>query len=240
MRILFTGDSITEGEIGFSYMSLIQSALPDAEITNLGLGGDTLLGIRKRTLAHLKQDNGYDYIVVAAGHNDIILPSFEEKTFIHRTIAQRLRKRGSVPTDDPGDFQKVYQDFISDIKTISGAVIIITTLSCLNEDLTAETNQTRLKYNQAIKTVAERNQILLADVGQEFDKILKASECKNYFLDNLLATFSFDKITCANDNGADHLSAKRGLILTIDGVHINSKGAKIYHDTILNQLRQNP
>lgn len=236
MRILITGDSITEGELGYDYVEDLRRRLPDSEIVNLGLGGDTISGIKKRTLNHLKRNNIYDVIVVAAGHNDIILPTFQNLTRVHKFIVQQLKKRGSIPSSSKKEFMDTYEKFIDEILKINKGKIIVTTLSCLNENLTSKTNETREEYNEIIKEMAKRKKIHIADVGYEFNEQLKERKCKDFFMDNLLNTFIFDKRKCKENIYVDDLSKKRGLFITIDGVHINSLGGKIYSDTIFDKI----
>ncbi|NPV00643.1 MAG: SGNH/GDSL hydrolase family protein [Brevinematales bacterium] len=237
MRLLFTGDSITLGQIGYSYVNLITEKLQGANIVNLGLDGDTLSGIMKRTLSHLHETKHYDAIVIAAGHNDIILPYFHTLGFMHRKIVKTLSKRGSIPVQDSDEFELKYCDFIGGIRKVTPSPIIITTLSCLNENPNSMTNRRRIEFNERILAVAKKCRTELADAGMCFDEVLRDKTTTDYFMNNLLNTFLFDKKACAKPNGADRLSEKRHLNLTIDGVHINSTGAQIYRDVILRTMK---
>ncbi len=78
-RILFTGDSITRGNLGVGYVPLLAERFDKYRLDNLGQDGDTVLGIRKRTLERLASDPHYDLVVIAAGHNDVILRAFEHR-----------------------------------------------------------------------------------------------------------------------------------------------------------------
>jgi len=51
-------------------------------------------------------------------------------------------------------------------------------------------------------------------------------------MENLLFNSIFDKWGSQTCTGADRISEKRSLHLTIDGVHINSAGAEIYRKVI--------
>lgn len=232
MRVLISGDSITEGIGGYSYVDEIKNSHPKLQVVNLGLGGDTLTGIMKRTIMHLKENEDYDVIIISAGHNDIVLPYFSKQSLAHKFIVYELKRRGSVPTPDVKDFEAIYDVSIQQIQSITDARIIITTLSCLNEELSAETNKTRVDYNKAISAVAQKNQILLADVGRVFDEKLTGKQRRNYFMNNLINTFIIDHYTCRKNSKADALSTKRGFELTTDGVHLNSKGAQIYKECL--------
>lgn len=236
MRVLITGDSITEGRLGYSFIPGLEQRLPGVKIVNLGLGGDTVLGIMRRTLDYLALDNAFEVVVVAAGHNDIILPAFSRMSPLHRYIVRRLRKRGSIPASGKEEFIKSYEQFIRGIREICPAKIVITTLSCLNERLQAETNRQRADYNSSIAIMAAREGVILADVGGEFDRVLNAGPRRNYFMEHMSYTFIFDAIRCRKSANIDKLSLKRGLALSIDGVHINSSGAAIYSQVIADAI----
>ncbi len=79
-RILFIGDSITEGKIGVGYVDIIQRNFPEFQCQNYGRGGDTLSGIFTRLFKILKAAHqDYSIIVIEAGHNDLFLPYVKNK-----------------------------------------------------------------------------------------------------------------------------------------------------------------
>lgn len=233
MKLLLAGDSITEGKIGQNYLDLMCQKEPTLSMTNLGLGGDTLLGIEARTLKHLEKSDSYDAILIAAGHNDIIVPTFEKMGFVHKQIASTLRKRGSLPSESPEVFKKNYLHFIEALKKRTSARVLLTTISCLNEDLSADTNLLRFQYNDVIREVAQSQGCILCDVGAEFDAYLRARTLTPYFMDGLWDTFIFDAMKSKSPESTLALSQKRGLHLTVDGVHLNARGAEIYAEVIL-------
>ena len=127
-RILFAGDSITKGELGCGYLPLLARQFPTFELINLGMDGDTVLGIKNRTTSHLREDSTYDLIVIAAGHNDIILSDFMKKSNIHVSIVKNLKKKGSVAASDYDEFISTYTSFISAVRDIAPAPIMVTTM----------------------------------------------------------------------------------------------------------------
>lgn len=231
-RILFTGDSITRGRLGVGYLRLLGKRFPGYELVNLGRDGDTLLGIKARTLAHLAGSHSYDLLVIVAGHNDVILPAFEQRSFVHRAVARQTARRGSVPAPDYESFLSTYRAFVEAIRSGAGIPVVVTTLSCINEAPAGSTAERRRLYNHGIRDLAQEMAMGLADVGAEFDQVLGVRECRDYFLPNPAATVLFDTWKSRTVAGADALSAARRLHLTIDGVHLNSRGAHIYADAV--------
>lgn len=235
-RILFAGDSITKGELGCDYMSAIARQFPAFEFVNLGRDGDTVFGIMNRTISHLRKNSTYDLIVIAAGHNDIILSDFLKKSKIRVSIVKNLKKQGSIAASDYNAFVSTYTAFIRGVRDIFPSPIMVTTLSCLNEDLTAPTNEKRFLYNQGIRKIASDYNLHLVDIAHEFDSVLKRYGCRNYFMNSLLESLLFDKRKCKTPGGADKLSKKRSLNLTIDGIHLNSRGAEIYSQLLISGI----
>lgn len=231
-RILFTGDSITRGRLGVGYLPILLERFPGTESVNLGLDGDTLSGIRTRTLAHLADSDGYDLVVIAGGHNDVILDAFRRGPLIQRLIVRSLERRGSVPAPDYQGFLAGYRSFLDSLRLAGASRVVLTTLSCINEDQSSRTARRRLQYNEGIRGLADEMDVQVADLGADFDRVLSGKECRDYFLPKPLATAFFDPVRTRTATAADRLSAARRLHLTIDGVHLNSAGALIYADSI--------
>jgi len=209
-RILFIGDSITEGKIGTGYVDIIQHKFPEFHCHNYGRGGDTLFGIFTRLFKILKTETErYDIIVIEAGHNDLFLPYVKKKwKFTSVRKVTPLTK-----------LKDLYDNGLRTLSLQSKAKIIITTLSCFGEDLSSPLNQKRRLVNDQIKEVGSKHGAYIADVSTHFDKILRKSISLNIV---------FDYFRSKRMNKVEKISRKRRLLLTIDGGHLNRKGATIY------------
>lgn len=230
-KVLIIGDSITEGILGVDYVEMLQNKFQNIQFYNMGLGGDTLQGISDRLLAEISM-NMYNIIIIEAGHNDIILPKMREINFLFKLVYKILLKRGSIPTTNSDEFEKKLIQLISKLKTLCEGEIIITTLSCISENLNSDTNQKRKHLNQIIKKIANYHNCVIADVGHVFNEELQDEKTNSKFLDSFFNSFFFDALKTKTIEGAMSLSNKRKLKLTIDGVHINLEGAKIYCNVI--------
>ncbi|MEO6902395.1 MAG: SGNH/GDSL hydrolase family protein [Bacteroidia bacterium] len=231
MKLFFIGNSITKGEIGESYIELLKMEHPNWIINNAGINGDTLKNISYRLERQNNLITNYDYIIIEAGLNDIILPYFNNMDPLFRLALKYLLKKGRQPLDI-NNFKKEYERIIKYVQGKSNAKIILTTLSSINENLQSNLNAIRKRYNETIIQVANQNNCLLADVSVQFDAIIKNSNQTNYLLENFFASTYFDKKNTQKPEGSDKLSKNRKLALTIDGVHLNTRGAKIYKEII--------
>lgn len=231
MRILFIGNSITKGEIGKSFVDLFKNQYPEWTIRNAGVNGDTLKNISDRIEGELDAGVDYDFIVVEAGYNDIILQFLQTKGFLYRLGSRYLYRKGRKPVTIE-KFHVKYRQMIHFIQSKCNAKIVLTTLGCINENLSADVNSKRNAYNHSILQVARDHNCLVADISSEMEAVLQAGSQTNYLLENLLNSVYFDKKKCRSNEGADKLSRQRNLLLTIDGVHLNSAGAMIYKEAI--------
>ncbi|NVM43287.1 MAG: SGNH/GDSL hydrolase family protein [Candidatus Lokiarchaeota archaeon] len=217
-HILFIGDSITEGKLGINFVDMIKRRIPDIICHNKGHGGETLLEINTRLIKILKEDNHkYSTIVIEAGHNDILLPYLKLRwPFLRNKWVTLVPQIGIV-----------LDQMLRSIISLTDAKIILTTLSCLGEIFNSQLNQKRRLVNDQIKLIGYRYDAYIADVASIFDEIILNSNSSSYLLDNLI-NLIFDYLRSKKSVWADKISSKRNLRLTIDGGHLNSKGAKIY------------
>ena len=236
MRILLAGNSLTKGQIGESFVASMQFDNPTWNIHNAGVDGDTLKNIADRLVSILSDDPKYDYVVIEAGHNDIVLPQFAKKGVLFQYALKHLLRNGRQPLRIE-DFKAEYLKMIKELRTKTTANLILTTLSCINENLLSETNLIRIEYNKAIRNIAKWTDCILADISEKFDTILKESNQTEYLLKHFLHSVYLDKKVCQQAGGAEKLSKKRNLRLTIDGIHLNKEGANLYKQTIERIIR---
>jgi lysophospholipase L1-like esterase len=224
MKILLAGDSIIEGSTGINWISLLAQRRPRWRLKAAGAAGEPLNKITERLPALLKDDS-YDCIVLVAGHNDLFRQSY-----------QYLLRKGHQPHPDPAAFELQMRQCIDLIRQHSRARIILCTLSAMNESAGSLLRQQRNQINETIRDVAWDMQCQLADPGLRFDEYLESRCTRNYFLPSFWQVTWFDKWICKWLGQADVLSQRRRLHLTTDGVHLNTRGAKIFMHEIEKQL----
>lgn len=236
MKVLFIGNSLTNGSIGVSFVNLIKSDHPGWHIINAGVNGDTLVNIGERLPEHLRRENNYDHIVIEGGYNDIILPLFLHKSLAFRLAFKYLARKGRRPIKNPETFEEEYLKIIAAIKALTKASIVLVTLGCINEHLSSESNYKRNLYNEKIKRVAVSTECSVADVGEVFDSVLHHTNQTDFFLKSFGQVVYLDRKIYNTEQLADKLSHKRKLSLTIDGVHLNTQGADIFRQVISKAL----
>ena len=215
MKILFVGDSITQGSLGESFVNKIKLE-PNVTITNLGCNGDTMLVVFQKLMLHLDKKSDYDIVVIQGGYNDLLLPYFKEKSKIFQMAADSQIKRGIIPTSFE-NWENLLKTNIQKVKELFSGKIILVNIGCLGENLTTALNQKRENFNKIIQKIVTEENLFLADIQQEFDGYLKDKKAADYCLDSFWAVTVFDYLR----------KSRRNLFLTIDGVHLNNKGAEL-------------
>ncbi|KAA9340925.1 SGNH/GDSL hydrolase family protein [Adhaeribacter soli] len=234
MKILFIGDSLIRGSQGVNFVKQIAREHPDWQVENAGVNGETLNKIAARLKAKIAAGQVYDTIVLQGGTNDILLLEFNQKGFLFRQAYAHLRKQGHEPLA-PEAFDKQLRELLEYLQAHTAAKIVLITIGCINENLQAEQNAKRRIYNNIIRKTAAAFNSPIADPTVEIDTILSQKQTRNYFLESFFHTAWFDLVGCAF-GFADYLSRKRGLHLTIDGCHLNSRGAAIFKQEIEREI----
>lgn len=234
-RMLVVGDSLTTANPGASYAKLLKKMQNTYSVIAKGRGGDTLLGINRKLKRLLLKYKPW-VVVIEVGANDILLPFLKSRGGDWKRLVNRLVKRVSILTVKTSQFQALYSQAIEMAKQHEVVKLVITTISCLSEDLKNELNKRRDEYNNIIRNFARQYEIQLADVGEVFDAYLKKLNKPSKYLMPDYYNICLDSLYTMIEKFADNLSARCGLSLTIDGVHLNRLGAKIFAETILERL----
>ena len=229
MKILFIGDNLIKGSVGVNWVKRLAVKNPEWSVENAGVNGDTLIKIKQRLNKKL-ENNNYDVIFFEAGVNDLLIPAMAGKSFLFRQAQKYLLAKKYDPLSEPAAFEKMFRQAISDIKKKTSATIVLTTLSCINESLEFSLNKKRYAYNHIIREVAIETGCGLVDAGALFDGYLRRCRTKDYLLESFFNTTFYDKFQCSFLGCSDYISKNRKLHLTVDGLHLNTRGAIIYRD----------
>lgn len=237
-KIYAFGNSLTGGNPGESYLKIFNRTTASHKLINHGIGGDTLIGIVSR-LKKLIRKQYPKAVLIEAGINDILIPYFEILGGAWYKLSQRLKKRGSIPSGDINSFYKIYSDANEFGIQNHVETIIITTITCIGEYLNGELNILRNQYNEKILKLAKRYPIKIVDIGNVFSSYLtKRKKISSYLMPEYIKIYSDSLFTVLN-YFSRRLSQIRGLYLTIDGVHLNDVGAKIYAKELMKVIEEN-
>jgi len=229
MKIAFLGDSITEGIPGVSYVDIIRNSNENFAVSNRGKGGDTVTSLLKR-VKNMNDLKSFDVFVLFVGINDI----YGKLTFTYK-ILKAMKNQKAVK--DYMQFENKYTELLNYLSAFNKKIIVIPPL-LLGEDLSTQWNDQVFELVKIVKGLATVNQnSVFLNVRKVFVEELNDKEVSNY-LPLRIIELGKDVTQLKNSDSVDKKSMERGLYLTLDGVHINSKGAKILSRMILEELNR--
>ncbi|MCL7455318.1 MAG: GDSL-type esterase/lipase family protein, partial [Anaerolineae bacterium] len=206
------------------------------ELVNAGRGGDTVASLRDR-LGGLLQRWQPDWLIVAVGSNDVWLPWLSSHSLGWRLgLGLRRLQTGQTPTSDLDQFAAVYRDII-DLARKAGAQVMACTVSPIGERLSSPVNRQVARLNGIIKHVAADRQVPVADIWQAFVEVLAAQPKRSAYLPGEWLFASMDRRAYRPDT-VDQVARRRRLHLTFDGIHLNTRGARLWAGTVLKALVQ--
>lgn len=237
---LFAGDSLMAGSYGESYVERAARSLYRGdyglmgEAVNAGLSGDTAASLLRRIDRPLRRYQPH-WTVLAVGGNDVWIPWLTEHSAGWWLWAQYRRLRsGQSPITDLDQFASVYRALIDRARQVRSRVMVCT-LSPLGESLSSPVNRRVARINGIIKHVAADCEVPVADVWQASVEQLAALPNRSGYLPAEWLFVWSDRRRLKRVR-PDELAERRGLYLTFDGIHLNSRGADLWTDTVLRAL----
>jgi lysophospholipase L1-like esterase len=223
MKMMFLGDSITEGFPGVSFFKILRDDLSGHELINCGKGGDTVISINRRAKT-LQYDSDIDIIFLWIGVNDVFVKL--SKLFpIYKKIYRQIWAK------DEDEFRYYYNDTLQFLSSKAKILVVIPPVF-VGEDIDNIWNRQLSEFDGIIKELTRSfENIKYLDVKAEFLSYLKGKPISKFVPKSSVKTIS-DALLLNTPDKVDARSLKRGLYLTLDGVHLNSNGAVIVSDRI--------
>jgi lysophospholipase L1-like esterase len=228
MKIAFYGDSLTEGLLGVSYLDQLRHRLPGHSTINYGKGDDTVLSLYQRIVRwHLNKP--YDMAFVWVGTNDVpVKPS--------RIVALLKLMRGKPWTSSPEAFRVCYLDLLDLLSEKTPTLFTVSPL-LVGEDVDSPRNQYLGQLAAIIEEVsADYPGVTYIDLRQKFIDRLAGKPISDYIPRYVTRTIA-DTLRLRTRKRVDRMSARRGLHLTLDGVHLNGVGADLAAETFAEAIR---
>jgi lysophospholipase L1-like esterase len=228
MRIGFFGDSLTAGQPGSSYVSLLRERFRDVTLVNLGRGNDTVVSLYQRILG-LRFDAVFDLAFLWVGVNDI--PA--KTTWLYRasnTLAGQRRSR------DLAEFRSYYEATLDHLCRIAERVTTVSPV-LRGEDLDNRWNSQLGTLSTTIEDLtAQHERAEFLDLRPAFVQELATRTISDY-VPRSAAHVVLDALTLRTGEQIDRKATQRGLHLTLDGLHLNSAGAEIVAEEFANVIR---
>jgi lysophospholipase L1-like esterase len=225
MRIVFFGDSLTSGVPGCSFLPLLRAYLPDDTLVNQGRGNDTVISLYGR-VKQLRFDEAIDIAFLWIGVNDVAASPSRVYRLLNAAAGQRR-------APDLDEFRSYYRATLDLISRHAGRVVAVSPL-IRGEDLGNKWNQQLEELSGVIEElVSGGSKVEYLDLRSAFQRRLAGEPISVYMPKGHIYTV-LDALTLRSDEQVDAVAARRGLHLTLDGLHLNRAGAKI----VANEFRE--
>lgn len=211
MKIACIGDSLTEGRPGVSFFKLLTTKHPHIEFDNLGKPGETVKSLHTR-LEKSKLATFYDLSFLWIGVNDV--------------YTKLLKVQAQPVTKDHQEFRDYYVNCLKMILASSNHVVLVTP-ALIGETIKNTPNKELKELSSIIQSISSKYaNVSFLNMQEVFEQHLEQVNSSDYMNTNVIRVMK-DVLLYKNPLRIDRLSKKRGLHLTLDGIHLNSKGAEL-------------
>lgn len=223
MKVGLIGDSLTDGRPGVSFSNLLKEKYPSITFINLGKSGETIKSLHTR-LTKTTLDTDYDLSFLWIGVNDV--------------YSKMLKVQAQPVAKDHEEFKEYFTKVLEMVLTSSKHVVTVSP-AVVGENTTNDANKELRQLSTIMQSISSNhpntNFLNLQNVFEQHLANVRSSE----YVGTSVMSVMKDVLFYKNPTRINQLSKKRGLHLTLDGIHLNSSGAAIVADeyaTLIDQL----
>jgi len=215
MQIAFFGDSLTEGKTGVSYFEILKEKLPQHKLFNFGRGGDTVASLYRRISG---MNFNFDIAFLWIGTNDVL-----SKVTSRFSVIKMLKHQP--PAENVAEFERYYQKLIDCLTPKTKKIIAVSPLF-IGENLNNQWNRQLAELVEIIKNLSYKNKSIdFLNLREQFATQLVDRKISDYHIRSITRVI-LDYLFLRTPEKVDRKAGKRGLYFTLDGVHLNSIGAR--------------
>lgn len=239
MRVVFFGDSLTEGKPGAAYLDALAARvsaderLRGVELLRAGVGGDTVLNLARR-MEHDVVPLAPDWVVVMVGVNDATT------WLLRRSLPTRQRWRSlryftgykGVPRAvTPARYQAGLRVLVDGLRRRTGARVALCTPAISGESLRSRKWRALDRYAAAAQWVASERDCPLIDVHAACARELATLPPRT-----LSQRLAAARQRWPDDGDIEAKARERGYSFTFDDAHLTRRGAELVADVMYNWL----
>lgn len=232
-RIVFLGDSHTQGMIGANFLNILEPKLKkNYQLINAGVNGEMAVHALKRLDPVISCKP--KAVIILLGTNDINVSLKPSRTFYYRM------KYGFTPKANKKSYLEIMGQTLDELKAndIKTAVISI---PIIGEKKTSKANKLALEYNQQLLKLAKEKSVSYLELHERM--ILFMNQNKSWkqssvchFNERLLAKAAIKRFILKKS--FNEISQDHGLTLLSDCIHLNETAAQILSKLILNYINE--
>ncbi|MEU0508764.1 SGNH/GDSL hydrolase family protein [Amycolatopsis sp. NPDC006125] len=227
-RIACLGDSLTRAQFSVDYLDLLgrRHAPGDVQLARFGVNGDFAHNLLLRLDAVVR--NPPDVITVLIGTNDAraSLPGYP--------VEQAMKRKRLPGRPSAGWFRQCLGAVVARLRAETDATIGLLSIPVLGQQLDGAAAQASLAYTRMIAEVAATNEVAYLPLHERQVEELRQADPP---------PIPYREVTPAAAVGVlvqravlrrslDTISRRRGLVLTTDHIHQNSRGAALIAEVI--------
>ncbi len=226
------GASLTAGTVSFNYLDLLgaRPSLADFCFINHGVNGDLAWnGLQRLDQVIAEQP---DFVSILIGTNDV------NATMSDRNLV-RYRAFNHLPTEPTlAWYESTLGTIVTRLQRETKARLALLSLAVIGEDLEHEANRKIMLYNEAIRRVAQMENVHYLPLHERMVAYLHDHEGDRAHLPPRLeyrdGLHNTGNALALHSSGLswDEVSRRNGLLVTTDGLHLNSVGAGMIADLI--------
>lgn len=223
--VVCLGDSIVRGDF-FNFVDLLKTRLEPKgfKFVNAGVNGDFAYNVLRRLDSII--DLQPNFVMILVGTNDVIASISKAA----RSLSKWMKKLPKDPTLEW--YRENLEAIVSKLQEKTGARVALLSVPVLGEDLSSEPNLKVIKYNEVIKEIADKYSVNYLTVNEQQVEFLRSAQSKP---GRAYSPWLFVKARLRHfllRQSYDEISQKNGLLLTIESIHMNSKGGTMIADQI--------
>lgn len=222
MKIGLVGDSLTEGRPGVSFINFLRERYPKITFVNLGKPGETIKSLHTR-LTKTVLETDYELIFLWIGVNDV--------------YSKMLKVQAQQVTCDYNEFQSIFTQ-VMEMITVSTKQVVTVSPAVVGENVRNEANEGLRELSAIIQSISQKySNATFLNMQSVFENYLVNVNSSDYLSTSIFRVMK-DVLFYKNPKRINRLSKSRGLYLTLDGIHLNSRGAEMVADEYSNMIEQ--
>lgn len=221
--VLCFGDSLTFGTPGISFRKHLKNK---KRFINMGVDGDTLVGMSRRIQSCLSDTQAGEYLI-EIGVNDLLLPHMETRSEAWALASSVMAHRDKIICRDAGRFEAAYRLLLEALSS-HGKTVTVVNIPCIGEVTDSALNGKVDTYNRVIRALCLEHDVTLVDFnGWQKDRILLQGGESTYLLKDNPTGAVGDAFWTTWLPFSDWIGHRRGLVTTMDGIHLTDSSAQV-------------
>lgn len=228
IRIACLGDSLTRARFSVDYLDLLERRHPpgDVRLARFGANGDFAHNLLQRLDAVVKDPP--DVITVLIGTNDA------RASLADYPVDQAMKRKQLPERPSAGLFQQCLAAVVARLRAETDATIGLLSLPVLGQQLDGAAAQASQKYSRMVAEVAANDEVAYLPLHERQTEELRRADPP---------PIPYREVTPGAVVGVlvqhavlrrslDTIARRRGLVLTTDHIHQNSRGAALVAEVI--------